>query len=320
MAQVKVIKQTDPELADMFNKLVGVENADTNVIIPKCNDVNTRFKKIASLLEKFGKFEALINIFPANKYWFDDIVSFALEVKNAVLPEDIKIDEKSVHTEYKKFKDGEMTRKLCVVCGNLKPYYVYIADKNNPDDKFIVREPGVSFAPFFFSDFDLKIIWSTDDVSQAVKKYILGILRVIYEETFAIYDITTSPDIDTAEFAAVLLRNIGMLRKKIPRCDDAFNRIEKSLEMLKGNFKSYYRDFVASKNPSIIMENFVADVAKQQSDITPKLTFQFRRIVQYYHEATGNRPKDPRMTGILNMLNDNLNQLDNSLKNKKSSD
>ena len=52
------------------------------------------------------------------------------------------------------------------------------------------------------------------------------------------------------EFSKLIVNGICQLRKVLPRCNEAFNRLEKSVDLLKNNFKGYYRDSQASSNPS----------------------------------------------------------------------
>lgn len=57
MAKVKVIKKTmkDPELADMFNQMLGTSEPDPNIIIPKYKDIMT---KTSSVLKLFNSLVA----------------------------------------------------------------------------------------------------------------------------------------------------------------------------------------------------------------------------------------------------------------------
>ena len=83
---------------------------------------------------------------------------------------------------------------------------------------------------------------------------------MLFNTTYDIYQIITSPDIDISEFSDIIVDSIKQARKMIPRANKAFKKIEESVELLKDNFQNYYKDFITTKNPTIIIENFILDV------------------------------------------------------------
>jgi len=100
---------------------------------------------------------------------------------------------------------------------------------------------------------------------------------------------------------------LSVVRKQIPRCDDAFNKIESSIGLLKGNFDRYYKDFVQSGNPGVIIEQFVGDVAKS-AEADRKITRQFRQIITFYRKKIQSvNPKDnPQIPKIFGMIEEDF--------------
>ena len=105
-------------------------------------------------------------------------------------------------------------------------------------------------------------MYNTKELTNNDRTFILMFIAKLYEISYALYEIISSPDIDVDDFVKIIVSSIDTVKKHIPRCDDAFNKIIESIDILKNNFDGYYKEFVASNNPSIIMENFVLDVSK----------------------------------------------------------
>jgi hypothetical protein len=120
-----------------------------------------------------------------------------------------------------------------------------------------------------------------------------------------------SPDVDIVQFSELLISTISKLRKQIPRCDRAFDVIENSVNMLRTNFKDYFRMSVESENPATILESFIIDVASSQK-ANPSVVMQFRKITAFMKKNAGNN-KDPRVQKLFKMLNMQFNKLDKEM-------
>ena len=133
---------------------------------------------------------------------------------------------------------------------------------------------------------------------------------MIYKTTYEIYEIITSPDIDISKFSDIIIQSIQQAKKMIPRANRAFKKIEDSVELLKNNFQNYYKDFISTKNPTIILENFILDCSKENSDdVDLDLARQFKRIVMFYQKKSQGKIKDPRINQLFEMLNKNFEML-----------
>ena len=105
------------------------------------------------------------------------------------------------------------------------------------------------------------------------------------------------------------MSSISDVKKHIPRCNDAFNKILEAVDLLKGNFGDYYNDYMSSNNPAIIMENFVVDVARR-SDATPQITRQFRQIISYYKKLSSQHATNPKYKAIFKNINKNFDKIE----------
>ena len=293
-------------LNEMFEQMTGTQNSDPDIIIPKflrLNNLTLKFIKIYKLLLNFNEF---IDNFQEYKEEFDEIDKFInslSELTNENITENKirSMDSDQVNLLYKTLKNQKELQSIIVTSGNLDQYKRYLSNKDDLKDDFIKREPGLSLKPLSFTQLDIKILWSSDKLTNMAKKYILNILNHTYKIGIEIYDVITSPDIDIKKFSKVLIANIEKMKKQIPRCEKAFNIIKNSVEMLEDNFKGYYKNSVESSNPSIIIESFIIDVSMSQKS-NASITGQFRKIIMHMKKMSANN-NDPRVKKLFGILN-----------------
>lgn len=212
-----------------------------------------------------------------------------------------------MNDEYNAYKQNQVISSYIVLCRNLNDYKKFISNKNSLDYKFIEEINSPQFTPLVVSKFNFKRIYDNLSTAPVVKDFLINLLHELYVNSYILYKLITSPDVDVESFSAVILESIGELKKHIPRCDKAFKKIEDSLELLKGNFANYYKDFVVTKNPTTIIENFIVDVSKDNNTKNNiELARQFRQIVLYYRKASQNRPKNPDIDNLFNKLDENF--------------
>jgi hypothetical protein len=184
---------------------------------------------------------------------------------------------------------------------------------DNISDSFICSYPGNTLMPLAFTSMDFKLIWYSD-IEPKGKKFLLTILQHTFKISFEIYDIIYSPDIDIHEFSNILISTITTLREKIPRCDKAFDVIENSVNMLKTNFKDYFRESVETENPASILQSFIIDVGNTQK-ANPVVVAQFRKITSFMKKNAANS-NDPNVKKLFKMLNNQFNAIDKEMKVK----
>jgi len=231
--------------------------------------------------------------------------------------------------KYSKLKNSQIIKEMIMTARNLKNVLIAekestksklhdLEDKNALKANFILNCSGDYLTLFNFTSLDFKQVWYSDLIDSRGKDYILHVLHYIYIRVIAIVRDITDPDIDVDKFSEVIMKNIDELRKCIPRCDKAFDKIANSVGLLKQNFGDYYKDFVTSQsgNPGIIVENFVMDVAKKNSaDL--QTTRQFKEIIKYYNrQISGKKVDNPKVRKMLSLVGENLDILEGRLESK----
>ena len=308
--KLKSVRKTigDESIVKMFNQMMGEEDPHPDIIEPKFNKIRSKTRIFSKLLKNCADdILAKFNIFETECL---EINAFCDKLNNMEF--DFK-DKKEMCSMYKKFKTEDENIKTCIMtCKNLIQFKTFLNDEK-PDMSWVNRAPGIALEPFSFSKFNLKILVNNSNFTDHVKKYIHTTLKLTLKLTLELYRTITSPDIDIEKFSKVVVDSLGQLKKHIPRCDRAFAKIERSLSLLQNNFDGYYKDFIQSKNPSIIMESFILDVSRDgKADI--QLARQFRQIVNFYRKQTQGKIKDPAVNKLFDVLNNNFKMLEEAGK------
>jgi hypothetical protein len=215
-------------------------------------------------------------------------------------------------------KKCNVVNTVIVTCKNLVPHKKALADRANLKDKFLSRDAGVSFAPLpDLSRVNFKQMYVDDRLDPGDREFILVVLHKMYVISHDVYEAVSAPDIDVDEFVEVIMSSIGEVKKQIPRCDGAFQKIIESVDLLKGNFSGYYKDYVASSNPTIIMENFVIDVSKN-TQASPTVTAQFRRIISHYRKLASQQATNPKLQSLFAQVDANFAELEKKSREAES--
>jgi len=310
--RVKMIKQNIDQqgMADMFNQLLGDEKSlDINIIKDKYMKLKTNVERIYKLLDSFHNtiYVKVINSLFDTTVYKKNIKGFIEDCKT-LFSDDIPDDKLVRH--YKIIKEHKITKDCVHICKNLIRYKKYIEDNDNLSDSFIKSSKMHEFIIFPFCNFDIKMIYTHVKIDESISKYLLIFLNMMFKTSYEIYEIITSPDIDISKFSDIIIESIKQAKKMIPRANRAFKKIEESVELLKNNFQNYYKDFISTKNPTIILENFILDCSKENGDdIDLDLARQFKRIVMFYQKKSQGKIKDPRINQLFEMLNKNFDML-----------
>lgn len=332
--KVKQVKKmvVDGGLNTMMEEMMGMKDAEPEIIIPKFVTVRNTIRYICKVLNQFSTFGPLRNDFPEIAQGLDEIKAFSDEVKDATyLKHDhdekesqyASISKEDINGLYRKLKDNSHVKRLIVLCNLLDKYKVNFTDPAKLQENFVNQEPGLSFKIFDFSSLDLKVLWSYQKLNSIVKRYILSVLAALHKNTYLLYTTITSPDVDIDKFTELLLSSIQELKKHpdLHRCNAAFKRIEQSVELLKGKFSDYYRESLASRNPDSLVTSFIVDVSNQ-GGADARLTREFRQIIQYMHKISqkSGKSKDPQVQKIFAMLNSNFSLMEKHTKGKDDKD
>jgi hypothetical protein len=351
---------SDPELIDMFNKMVGASEPDPSIVIPKYEKIMNNSLEIIQILESFIKSPCAMTFMNDFNKAFMEIRDFInnsnaqlnelkLEKNDKILsgadlnelnshPEKIQEYLSNLDFKYKlnrlgefwlKLKDSPVVKEIIMSARNFKNALMMekqragtqkhdLEDKDHLSSSFIMKSDGDFMILFNFTSLDFKQLYYHEFMNNNLSKYILFVLHLIHKKIMIIVKEITSPDIDVDKFSQLLVKNIDEIRKHIPRCDKAFDKIKQSVSLLKDNFGEYYKDFISSQNPGIIVEHFVLDVAKS-SNADMATTRQFRDIIAFYKKNMQSRIKDPKVKKIFSMVGSNLDILEDKASKKNSS-
>lgn len=336
------------ELNTLYNQMIGIDKGDPIIIKEKYIKLNEHINFYLKLLDKFSKNEKnfLIQAFPEittgmneiNKYVQDFRLFFNPLCNNdEIVNDDPILESDDLHTQimkqmkyeekinavitekYKKIKESAEVKGIIIFGGILNKYKKYIGNVNELNYSFIRNYIGPEFLIFPFSSLNIKLIYNSEDMSPnkilsvestsyKINNYILLMLHKIYDKTTEIYKIISSPDIDAKKFGKILIQALTEIKQKIPRCNEAFKIIENSIGLFENNFGSYYKDFVMSKNPNVIIESFIVDIAESNTN-NPNVKRQFAEIMKFFQKAllqNGNK-KDPMVEKLFEKLQNNFN-------------
>lgn len=332
--KVKQIKKIvgDGGLNNMMEEMMGMKDAEPEIIIPKFVSVRNTIRYICKVLNQLSTFGPLRNDFPEIMQGLDEIKTFSDELKEATYlkheheekeSQYANISKEDINSLYRKLKDNAHVKRVIVMCNVLDKYKINFSDPAKFQENFVNQEPGLSFKIFDFSSLDLKILWSNQKLNSIVKRYILSVFAALHKHSYTLYNTITSPDVDIDKFTELLLSSIKELKKQqgLDRCHAAFKRIEQSVELLKGKFSDYYRESLASRNPDSLVTSFIVDVSNQ-GGADARLTREFRQIIQYMHKVSqkSGKSKDPQVQKIFAMLNSNFSLMEKHTKGANDKD
>ena len=311
--KTKIIKQSVDQdgISDMFNQLLGDEKSlDIEIIKDKYLKLKTDIERVYKLLESFKKtiYCKVLKDFSNINFYKTNIENFITDAKS-IFPDDM--EDRNLIRHYLSIKENKIIKDSIHICKNLVIYKKYIEDNENLSDNFIKSSKTHELKIFPFCDFDIKFIYNFSKIDESIKRYILILLNMLYNTTFDIYKVITSPDIDISKFSEIIISSISQAKKMIPRANKAFKKIEESVELLQNNFGGYYKDFISTKNPSIIIENFILDCGKENNEnMDLDLARQFKKIAMFYKKKSAGKIKDPRVNQIFELLDKNFAMLD----------
>lgn len=304
----------DKNIVSMFNQMLGTEDSDPSITIPKYTLMRGKIRTLSRLLSAATE-DVFIKSLPEERDGCDDILKYVESLNSIqfveVPPTDLLTMEiaKEISNNYSALKNNNDVKIIIMTCKNLIGYSNNLSIGESFDDSFIARIPGFDFSPFPFSRLNIKRIWASPQITDKIKKYIFTVMKIVLDISKEVYKTLTSPDVDVKEFSKAIINSIAQVKKQIPRCEKAFARIEESVGLLEGNFDGYYKDFIQSQNPSTIIESFVIDVS-QAGGADPQTTRQFRKIIEYYRKATQGKITDPKVKQLFDMLGDNFNAME----------
>ena len=341
MARVSISKKTikstlnNKDIISMFQDTlggVGKGYDSLHIVYPKYIKIKTDVKRIITIISTLHNSDFML-YFPEMKLNLEKYLSIlnkqfsenfdAPDLKQFVItlpPVDLSSSTEDYtkapielvelfHSKFAAVKKCNIINLIILLCKNLTQYKVSLKNLDKLSDKFLLNNSSLAPLPEL-SSFNFKHIYIDDRLNKINKSIILTCLSKLYTISNGIYEAITTPDVDVSEFTNAIMESINEVKKHIPRCNDAFNKILDSVDLLKSNFGEYYKDYTSSGNPTIIMENFVLDVSKNTKS-SPGITRQFREIIKYYKKMAGeNGAIDPKVQTLFNHVEANYNELE----------
>ena len=235
------------------------------------------------------------------------------------LSEKYNDDLSKIHEEFSQIKSSNCINVYIIICNNLIKYKKFLSfDIKNveiPNESltFIKRMIGTDFIPLneitSLNFYDMYI--NGTDGNNGTKYLIIISLAQLYKFTLQIYKFIMSPDIDIEEFNKMMLEQIEVAKKMVPRCNEAFDTIKSSMHLLNDNFEIYYKEFVTTKNPACIMEEYIKDICGNKATTKPQVIRQFRDIITFFRKSAVNQTGgNLQMNSMLRMMEQKYNMLD----------
>jgi len=322
----------DEGVQALFNSVLrtpGGKNRALHVIHPKMRDLGRaidRFLKVLELLGGPGPLHAFAAARDATARCAAQLRAQLAELPKApdldrLLGRDLLLraqagdetafdglrpaDTAAFEAAYKGLKRCNPVNVAIVTCDRLKQHRNALQDGKALKDGFLRKMVTIPLTPLpDLPALDFRLFYNSPLVDSAGRLVLLGALHKLLDLGHQVYELVTSPDIDVNDFVQVVMESIEALRKRLPRCDAAFDKIQDSVALLKARFGKYHKDAEASGSSTIIMENFVLDVASETKH-DPTTARQFGMIIKHYQkEASGQ--KDPRLQSVFKAIKANI--------------
>jgi hypothetical protein len=176
---------------------------------------------------------------------------------------------------------------------------------------------GAEWFPFPFSNLNFKQVFTQNAERENTLRLLMIVLHRVYDLTYKLWQETVSPDVDVDSFVEVIMNNMDEIKKRAPelnRCGKAFKKIADSVQLLKTNFNTYYRDFIETKDSTVMMQNFILDVSKNVNS-DPEVMREFREIIKYYKKLAKQQPNNPKMKALFDKVSESFSQLEKGTTN-----
>ncbi len=319
----------DEGLGGAFNQMLGAENTNVIIAYPRYLRMKRTCEQLVKLFDMLSQspFMRKHSEFANQKAELDHFcvsahekISQLFNVDFADYSWDLNLinDElkKAFIDSYTEMKKSHLINTFIIMCDRLVIYKKNFADLNNMNHRFVTTMPGIEWTPFPFTTLNIKHIFALDDVQDNIIQFFMTVFNKAFELSYSLYNEVIAPDVDMKQFVGVLLSNIEEIQKRpeLSRCKKAFQKIHDSIGLLQDNFNDYYRDFITTKDSTIIMQHFILDVGKKTSS-DPETTRQFREIINYYRKIAGSQIKNPKVKMLFDKVNSSFERLEKDTEN-----
>tara|TARA_Y100000389_G_C17467474_1_gene526943 strand:- start:4557 stop:5729 length:1173 start_codon:yes stop_codon:yes gene_type:complete len=332
-----ISKDSLGDVSSLLDKMFGNNPIlDPDIIFTRCDDIKKNMIKLKQIIEIFYKHPMIKDICTDNTHLtkdYNDINIFINELNdfinnemvfeytlddmrkknitlNDIMHEKAYDDEKAklLTDYYKKIKSSDFINVAIELLKNMQPHKKYISDDDVNECKWLETLPGHTYEIFPFSSLNIKFVYTIDfndnNDTYCKKKFIANLLNKIYKCCVNTHNLITDVDFDISKFTDIILNNIDLLKKELPRCDDAFDVISQALHKIKSNFKYYYKDFETTSDPTIIIQNFIKDIYDDNKS-NPVVISQLKKIISHFsNKIKSNTKVSPQVSNLIDNLND----------------
>lgn len=314
----------DPEIYDIFNKLVGAGELDMHICYPIYSEIGkilASTKKATDIIIEsncFGDWTPDFRKF-SDQISKDIIAYFAMELSAGQL---FQWEQLSDDTK-KEFKSCFEGGKECPsvinaisVANNVQPFADKLDIKN-------IKAMTSGCTPFSeFSTVDLYHMFLS--CSEENAKTILLYLNKINTYGIRLYKQVRKPTIDTDEFATMIKSILKKVKKspQLHRLDKAFKLLDKSTDLLDTNFADYYRDFTETGNPTSILQSYIMDVANESTkdkSIDLETLGQLKKIINHFkkvkQQGGANVKHNKQLDKVFEAVSKQFDKLDSKTNN-----
>ncbi len=324
------IGNADGDISDMFNQILGTGEVDLKIAYPRYIAIKNICMRLTDLFETVAT-SPFMRFYEAQfARQRDELLLFCEQTRakiDVLFRLDFSdyefnlglVDDKQralFNTEYQAAKKSDVVNCYISMCDRLAAYKKNFIDMTALNHKFITNMPGVDWSPFPFTTLNLKQVFSMDGVSTNTIQFFMIILNRSFELSYKLWTETTTPDIDIDAFVDHIMSNIDEIKKRpeLNRCGKAFDKIRDSVDLLKTRFSGYYRDFIETKDNTIIMQHFILDVSKE-TKVDAATNAQFRTIIGYYKKLADQHVNDPKLKMLFDKCNSAFKELDRGHEN-----
>lgn len=330
--KVKKIKSPvfkDENIAEMFNQMLGAGSINLTIAYPRYLRMKLICEQLIKLFEMLSASPFMIAYkeFAVQKEEIDAFTTRSRKAMSEIFHVDLTdyawninlVDEelkKHFQIAYEAMKKSSLVNTFIVMCDRLIKYKKNFVDLNKLNHKFINTMSGTEWCPFPFTTLNIKYIFALTSISENSIRFFMTVIGKAFELSYKLYDETQTPDIDIDQFVDIIMSNIETIQKQpeLHRCRRAFQKIKNSVMLLKERVGSYYRDFIATKDSTIMVQHFILDVSKQ-TDIDPRVTAEFREIINFYRKVAQDKINDPKVKILFDKVTESFNDLERGTEN-----
>lgn len=116
----------------------------------------------------------------------------------------------------------------------------------------------------------------------------------------------TKIDIDPKHFIRIIRKQFDLAKTQLKDCDEAFQALEKSLEI----FEEKFDVNLAQNDPELLMKIYISALAESE-DWDTNITVQYLKILAFYRKNDQQKPIDSKLKTLLDVLGRNISLLEN---------